>query len=100
MIVASPEKVLNDSHFGHLWKLKKFTSRLFNITFDEGHCISQWGEAFHPEYAQLGQLCWLVPAHVPFHVVSATMPKLVLNNVKAKLQMCAEKTVVIQHSND
>ena len=53
-----------------------------------------------PEYGQLGLLHWLVPSHVLFHVVSAIMPDLVLNDVKSKLQMQPERTATICHSND
>ena len=53
-----------------------------------------------PEYGQLGLLHWLVPSHVLFHVVSATMPDLVLDDVKSKLQMHPERTATICHSND
>lgn len=75
-------------------------SKLFNITFNEGHCISQWGDDFHPEYGQLGILPWLIPLHVPFHVISATMPSLILSDVQAKLQMRTKKTTIIRRSND
>ena len=91
---------MKDSRFRNLWNSKKFTSKLFNITFDEAHCISQWGNDFRPEYGELGHLRWLIPPHIPFHVVSATMPKLVLNDVKAKLMLRPEKTTIIHRSND
>lgn len=90
---------MKDDHFRVLWK-SKFISKLFNITFDEGHCISQWGNDFHPEYGQLRILRWLIPLHVPFHVVSETMPSLVLSDVQAKLQMRTGKTTIIHCSND
>ncbi|KAG1718682.1 hypothetical protein EDB19DRAFT_1649807, partial [Suillus lakei] len=35
-----------------------FTDNLFNITFDEGHCISEWGKDFRPLYSELGNLRW------------------------------------------
>ncbi|KAF8979983.1 hypothetical protein BDQ17DRAFT_1264198, partial [Cyathus striatus] len=83
-----------------LWDTKAFTSCLFNVSIDEGHCISQWGNEFQPEYGKIGVLCWLLPEHVKFHVVSATMPHLILQDVMEKLQMCAEQTSIIWRSND
>lgn len=41
-----------------------------------------------------------IPSHIPFHVVSATMPTLVLNDVKAKLMLHPKKTTIIHCSND
>ena len=43
VIVVNPELLIDDLWFQELFKLTKFTSKLFNLTFDEGHCISQWG---------------------------------------------------------
>jgi superfamily II DNA helicase RecQ len=56
VIVVSPEKILSDRRFNGLWESKRFTSRLFNVSFNEGHCISQWEKQFRPEYAELGRL--------------------------------------------
>ena len=58
------------------------------------------GDDFQLEYGELGCLWWLIPSHIPFLVVSATMPTLVLNNIKAKLMLHPEKTIIIHHSND
>ncbi|KAG0691991.1 P-loop containing nucleoside triphosphate hydrolase protein, partial [Suillus ampliporus] len=100
VIIVSPELIINDRCFDDLWRARDFTAHLFNITIDEGHCISQWGKDFHPEYGPLGRLRWLLPSHVPFHVVSATLPAHILKDISASLNMRHENTSVIRLSND
>ncbi|KIK77048.1 hypothetical protein PAXRUDRAFT_779201 [Paxillus rubicundulus Ve08.2h10] len=92
--------ILTDSHFQVLWKLKKFGDKLFNITFDEGHCISEWGDDFRPLYGQLGNLRWFLPNHTAFHVISATMPPHIISDVKTKLHMRPYNLAKIIRSND
>ncbi|KAF9224144.1 P-loop containing nucleoside triphosphate hydrolase protein [Gyrodon lividus] len=70
-----------------------FTNRLFNITVDKGHCISEWGDKFWSDYGELGKLWWLLPSHVMFHVASATMPPHVLRDVQNKLHMQSNRLV-------
>ncbi|KAF8993893.1 P-loop containing nucleoside triphosphate hydrolase protein [Cyathus striatus] len=100
VIIVSPEKIHHDNRFRKLWETKSFMSRLFNVSVDEGHCISQWGKEFRPEYALLGGLRWLLPEHVKFHLVSATLPSLILRDVMEKLWMRADQTTIITRSND
>ncbi|KAG2130313.1 P-loop containing nucleoside triphosphate hydrolase protein [Suillus bovinus] len=100
VIIVSPELIINDWCFNDLWRARDFTAHLFNITIDEGHCISQWGKDFRPEYSQLSKLRWLLPPHVLFHVVSATLPAHILKDVSASLNMQHENTSMIRLSND
>lgn len=92
--------ILRDARFQSLWKSTTFTSKLFNISIDESHCVSQWGATFRPEYAELGSLRWKLPPHVRFHAVSATLPCLILNDVRHKLKMRENATSIIRCTND
>ena len=68
------------------------------MIFDEGHCISQWGDTFREDYSQVGKLRWFLPDTL-FYVTSATLPTVVLQDVKQKLLM-PETTLIMRHSND
>ncbi|TFK62853.1 P-loop containing nucleoside triphosphate hydrolase protein [Pluteus cervinus] len=99
VIFVSPETVLTDERFQKLWDSKKFMSRIFNITFDEAHCISQWGDSFRAEYANLGFLRFKL-RHIKFHLASATLPKLVLDDVIYKMNLRKNDLTIIQRSVD
>lgn len=75
-------------------------TKLFNISIDEAHCVSQWGQEFRQEYAELGQLRYFLPDRIHFHSVSATLPQLVLSDVQNKLRMNPNTSTIIRRSND
>ncbi|KAG2145407.1 P-loop containing nucleoside triphosphate hydrolase protein [Suillus bovinus] len=100
VITVSPERVLGDAWFKNLWNSKRFTDALFNVTFDEGHCISEWGKYFRPLYSELGNLRWFLPDHVSFHTASATMPPHILHDIQSKLHIRSYNTTKIMCSND
>jgi superfamily II DNA helicase RecQ len=99
LYVVSPELLCQDRRFDGLWKDQKWTSRLARIIFDEGHCVSQWGGTFRPEYASLDRLRYFLPHWVQYYVASATLPPAILDDVRAKLHMKPD-THVIHRSND
>jgi len=100
VVIFNPELVTKKN--GHcdkyLWNYSPFVSKVLNVIFDEGHCISQWGDTFCDEYVQVGRLQWFLP-DTPFYVTSATLPTAVLQDVKLKLQM-PESTTIMRRSND
>ena len=59
---------------------------MFNIVFNEGHCITQWGSTFWPEYRNLGILWFLVPG-IPFYIISATIPLVMVPHIKQSLHI-------------
>lgn len=78
---------LNHDKFRGLISSPSFAGHIAAIVIDEAHCISQWGEKFHEEYAKLGTLRAFVPSHIPVLVTSATLPPAVLAQVRAAMHI-------------
>ncbi|KAF8231200.1 hypothetical protein L208DRAFT_1278234, partial [Tricholoma matsutake] len=99
VVVINPELLMASEEVEKLWKKPKFTSSILNFIFDEGHCISEWGE-FRKEYLHIGSLRYLIPDTIPFYVASATLPASVLIDVVDILQLWSENIEQIIRSND
>ncbi|KAL1742753.1 P-loop containing nucleoside triphosphate hydrolase protein [Schizophyllum fasciatum] len=85
--------------FDKLWRDRKWTSRLICIVWDEAHCVSKWAD-FRAEYKDAGRIRRMLPDHVPFYLVSATLPPAVLTDVYHNLGMRASAVDVFHRSND
>ena len=90
VIITSPELCLEHDRFRQLLNSSKFAEKIGAIIIDEAHCISQWGDKFRPLYAELGTLRAFVPHKVPFLITSATLPPLVLAQVRTTVHMQVE----------
>lgn len=51
-----------------------YARHLINIVIDEGHCITEWGGTFRPDYALLGLLRGRVRSGLAVTVATATLP--------------------------
>jgi RecQ family ATP-dependent DNA helicase len=51
------------------------------ISFDECHCVTQWGADFRPAYSKLGIIRSWIPSKIPFLCVTATATKKVRDDV-------------------
>jgi superfamily II DNA helicase RecQ len=98
-VVINPEILMLSDDIEKLWKKPRVTSRILNIIFDEGHCVSQWS-TFPKEYLHLGSLRYLIPETIPFYVASATLPPSVLLDVINILRLRPNMTEHIIWSND
>ncbi|KIJ42918.1 hypothetical protein M422DRAFT_170628, partial [Sphaerobolus stellatus SS14] len=94
LIVASPKILAKNKGFKELWKHTTFKQRLRHINFDEGHCISQWGGSFRPDYGSLYSLRFVVRKSVQFYVASVMLPDEVMKDVWSKsgrLRLCSAR---------
>ena len=79
LLYMAPERLMTDSM---LAALKRLPVKQFAI--DEAHCISQWGPAFRPEYADLCRLRELFPG-VPVAALTATADAVTREDIVDKL---------------
>ena len=79
LLYMAPERLMTERM---LAALSRLPVALFAI--DEAHCISQWGPAFRPEYAELCRLRERFPG-VPIAALTATADEVTREDVAAKL---------------
>ena len=79
LLYMAPERLMTDRM---LAALKRLPVTLFAV--DEAHCISQWGPAFRPEYAELCRLRELFPG-VPVVALTATADEVTRDDIVDKL---------------
>lgn len=94
LVFVSPE-ILDSKEFrAEVLAKERFYQHLRAAFVDEGHCISQWGGSFRPDYATLGTFRGRLPINVPIVVASATLPDHIMDDIRSKLQLTQDATVV------
>ena len=89
LLYMAPERLMTERMLAALARLN-----LCLIAVDEAHCISQWGPAFRPEYADLGQLKAVFPG-VPVVALTATADAITRDDIAARLFDGGAETVVL-----
>ena len=79
LLYVSPERLMTERMLDALGRLGPAL-----IAIDEAHCISQWGPAFRPEYADLQRLRELFPG-VPLIALTATADPATRGDIAARL---------------
>ena len=79
LLYLSPERLMTEQMLSALSSLP-----LSLIVVDEAHCISQWGPAFRPEYADLTRLKELFP-ETPVAAFTATADEITREDIADKL---------------
>ena len=79
LLYLSPERLMTEQMLSALSGLP-----LSLVVVDEAHCISQWGPAFRPEYADLTRLKELFP-ETPVAAFTATADEITREDIADKL---------------
>ena len=79
LLYMAPERLMTERM---LAALKRLPVKLFAV--DEAHCISQWGPAFRPEYADLSRLPELFPG-IPIAALTATADEITRSDIAGRL---------------
>ncbi|MEP0941353.1 MAG: DNA helicase RecQ [Rhizobiaceae bacterium] len=79
ILYMAPERLMTERM---LQAISRLTVSL--IAVDEAHCMSQWGPAFRPEYAELGHLSQRFP-NVPIAAMTATADEATRRDIELSL---------------
>ncbi|THU97464.1 P-loop containing nucleoside triphosphate hydrolase protein, partial [Dendrothele bispora CBS 962.96] len=85
VIFVSPEMALTRRFHQQVLQHKAFRNNCIEMVIDEVHCITEWGDNFREEYAELSQLLARLPSGLPVLLASATMPPDVIQDIFFKL---------------
>lgn len=91
---------LEQTEISAMLSTSNFAKDILAVIIDEAHCISQWGAKFRKKYGELGRLRFFVHLQVPVMAVSATMPPLVLEEVRMKLHFEWRTTFLLNLGNN
>jgi len=89
LLYMSPERLMTDAMLKALEGLD-----VTLIAIDEAHCVSQWGPAFRPEYADLRRLRDVFP-DVPIIALTATADDVTRADISEQLFAGNAKTFVL-----
>ncbi len=79
ILYLAPERLMTERMLNALSRLP-----VSMIAIDEAHCLSQWGPAFRPDYAELGNLTNFFP-NVPIAAMTATADEATRRDIEIQL---------------
>lgn len=88
ILYLAPERLMTERMLTALSRLP-----VSLIAIDEAHCLSQWGPAFRPDYAELGNLSTWFP-DVPIAAMTATADEATRRDIELQLFAGRHQTFV------
>lgn len=88
LVYMTPEKLLQSEKTKDLIKTLYDEKMISRFVIDEGHCVTQWGHDFRPDYSRLCCLRQEYPK-VPIMVLTATATNLVKKDILSQLGISA-----------
>ena len=88
LLYMAPERLMTERMLSAIARLP-----ITLIAIDEAHCMSQWGPAFRPDYAELGRLADMFP-DTPIAAMTATADEATRKDIEIQLFRKNHKTLV------
>ncbi|EED19717.1 conserved hypothetical protein [Talaromyces stipitatus ATCC 10500] len=82
-LLLSPELAANEQ-IRYIFEESESNKRVIAVVIDEAHLVHHWGDAFWPEYAQVGRLRIILGPHIPWFTCSATLDPHTLRVLKER----------------
>eukprot|EP00057_Strongylocentrotus_purpuratus_P026346 XP_011680820.1 PREDICTED: ATP-dependent DNA helicase Q5-like [Strongylocentrotus purpuratus] len=90
LLFVTPEAVATNETLQNRVKKLVEKKQLSLVCIDEVHCLSTWGKSFRRSYRQLGTLQSMVPANVPWLLLSATITPKIRDDILSVLSLKPE----------
>lgn len=99
VVFVSPEVAVSKQFQQDVLSNPTYACRLINVVIDEGHCVTEWGGDFRPDYALLGLLRGRIRSGLAVTVATATLPRNISFDIHEKFRL-SKDTVYIEMSNN
>lgn len=83
ILYVAPERLLSDGFLNMAAQVK-----IAQVTVDEAHCISQWGQDFRPSYLKIAEFIEKLPTRPVVSAFTATATEPVRLDIKRLLGLC------------
>ena len=95
LVFCTPESIIQNHTYRSMMLSSVYKEKLVCIAVDEAHCIKVWGAEFRPTFAEIGNLCSIIPRHVKLIALTATATSETYHVVVHQLAHCKKSVVKV-----